>query len=253
MKDNFRAYSKYYDLLYRDKNYQEESRYVADILRNNDPSVKTILELGCGSGSHALFLCEDGFDVTGIDRSVDMVAAARKKNISGFKPVQGDISEFHIDQKFDACIALFHVISYLTGNQSLINCFKLTNAHLKNNGLFLFDVWYSPAVYSQKPEIRIKRLEDDKIMVTRIAEPVMHHQRNVVDVSFEVSVINKEDAFSETIKEKHPMRHFSIPEIELLANHTGFEVVHAEEFLSGKEPGIDTWSVCVIIKKTKND
>ena len=57
---NFNIYSKYYDLLYKDKNYQQEAEYVFDSLSSFYPpkphscKIHEILELGCGSGNHAL-------------------------------------------------------------------------------------------------------------------------------------------------------------------------------------------------------
>jgi hypothetical protein len=45
------------------------------------------------------------------------------------------------------------------------------------------------------------------------------------------------------------MRHFSIPEIELLAKLTGFEIIKTEEFLSGETPGPNTWGVCFVLSK----
>jgi hypothetical protein len=53
----------------------------------------------------------------------------------------------------------------------------------------------------------------------------------------------------QTTTETHPMRHFSLPEIDLLASMCGFECISAEEFLSGKTAGEDTWGVCVTLKK----
>ena len=47
------------------------------------------------------------------------------------------------------------------------------------------------------------------------------------------------------------MRCFSIPEIELLANQTGFKLLHSEEFITRKAPAIDTWGVCFILQKIK--
>jgi len=46
------------------------------------------------------------------------------------------------------------------------------------------------------------------------------------------------------------MRYFSMPEIDMLAAWSGFERVAAEEFLTGKTPGDDTWGVCLILRRT---
>jgi SAM-dependent methyltransferase len=246
---NFQQYSKYYDLLYKDKNYKEESQYLIKIMKQFAPKADQMLELGSGSGSHAHYFCEAGFKVTGIERSPEMIAIAKSKSIVGFNPILGDISSFELPQQFDVVVSLFHVISYLTENKSLIDCFKTVHKHLKPNGVFMFDVWYSPAVYHQKPETRIKRLEDDAIAIIRLAESKMELDNNVVEVNFEVIIKDKATQATESITEKHLMRHFSIPEIKMLATFTGFEVVIAEEFLTENTPSEYTWGVSFLLRK----
>lgn len=246
---NFKTYSNYYDLLYKDKNYKLESEYVVRKIQSFFPAAKSILELGSGSGSHAKFLCENGFEVTGIERSEAMVSESLNKNIQGFNPIVGNIETTILSKRFDVVISLFHVVSYLTSNDLLMQCFNNTYTHLNANGIFIFDVWYSPAVYFQKPETRIKRLENSDIEVVRIAESEMITSQNVVNVNFEVLIKNKKNLQIQTLNEIHPMRHFSIPEIELLAKVSGFELLMTEEFLSGKAPSESTWGVCFIVRK----
>lgn len=246
---NFEAYSKYYDLLYKNKDYKSESDYVINCLTEMNPEIQSILELGCGSGSHANYICEQGFRITGIERSQSMLHKAVQKNISNFNPVQGDISSFDLNQKFDVAFSLFHVISYLTDNQSLLGCFQSVYKHLNTGGLFLFDFWYSPAVYNLKPETRVKRLEDETLSITRIAESDLNHNENVVAVNIEVLIKDKISNKTEIINEKHLMRHFSLPELLLIADFTGFEIIKTEEFLTHEIPSENTWGVCIILKK----
>lgn len=219
------------------------------LIRSVSPGAAEVLELGSGTGKHAALLCRKGMRVTGIERSREMAAISNQRSAVGFHAVVADIAGFQLQQKFDAAISLFHVIGYLNDNRSLISCFKLVNEHLNPGGVFIFDVWYSPAVYFQRPETRIKRMGDDKVKVIRLAEPVVHYNENVVDVNFEIIVQNKETGATETFREKHPMRHFSIPEIDLLARLTGFELLKAEEFLTGAPPDENTWGVCFVLKK----
>ena len=57
---NFNLYTKYYDLLYSDKDYLEESKYVFGLLtKYSDFTINSLLELGGGSGSHAHYLSEN--------------------------------------------------------------------------------------------------------------------------------------------------------------------------------------------------
>ena len=247
--NNFGAYSQYYDLLYKDKDHKAESLYVRNLIKNYFNSATSIIELGCGSGAHAQYLSDLGFNIVGIELSPHMAEIAKQKKIKNFEVTIGNISTTQLDKKFDVALSLFHVISYLTDNNALLACFKNTYQHLNNNGLFIFDIWYSPAVYFLKPDVRIKRLENKEIEVLRISEPTINYNANVIEVNFESIIENRLTNQVDHIKECHPMRHFSIPEIELIALNTGFEIVKVEEFLSSKEPSENTWGVCFILRK----
>ena len=99
-----------------------------------------------------------------------------------------------------------------------------------------------------RPEVRIKRMVDDQTEITRLAEPVLHPNENLVDVNYHVFVRNYETQIIAELKETHIMRYFFKPEIEQIANHAGFQYQHAEEWLSGKAIGCDTWGVCFVLK-----
>jgi SAM-dependent methyltransferase len=246
MDKNFKNYSKYYDLLYQNKNYQDEANYVSNCIKKYFPSALSILEFGSGTGGHGLLFQKMGYDIFGLERSEEMVQEAVKQ---GFNSIQADITNFEIHKKFDVVVSLFHVISYLTDNTSLEKVFKNAFNSLTTGGLFIFDIWYSPAVYSQKLETRIKRVENEEISVIRIAEPERYSIQNIVDVNYSILVKDKKSKSWIEFKEKHPMRHYSIPELKLLAMFTGFEFLKAEEFLTGKKPSENTWGVTLIFKK----
>jgi SAM-dependent methyltransferase len=249
MSENFNLYSQYYDLLYLDKNYQAETNYIVALIEKYSPNSKSILELGSGTGKHAYLLAEAGYQILGIERSVDMVEIANQKKNEKVKFQIADITNFKTDQTFDVATSLFHVISYLTTNESLIATFNNVKTHLNKNGLFIFDVWYSPAVYHQIPEKRSKILSNDTIEVLRKANPIIYSNLNVVEVDYDITITNLADGSVEKIQEKHPMRHFSTPEIEILAYATGFELLHAEAYLTKDQPSENTWGVCYILKK----
>jgi len=246
MSKNFQVYSEYYNLLYGDKDYKAEANYVAKIIKTFTPNAKSILEFGSGTGRHGLLLQKKGFDVFGLDQSEHMVTEAKKKGLSC---QVADIGKFKLKEKYDAVISLFHVISYLTNNESLVSTFLNANKHLNKNGIFLFDTWYSPAVYEQKALPKIKKMQNKEISVMRFAEPKIDTNNNIVNVEFTVIVKDLITGKTTELFENHPMRHFSAPEISLLAKLTGFEVLRVEEFLTGKEPSSNTWGACFILKK----
>ena len=249
MNDNFNLYAQYYDLLYAQKQYKAEIEYVDGLLKKLVPNAKSILEFGSGTGIHAKLLQEKGYEVFGLERSESMVEIAQK---NGLNCKVADISNFKLDNQFDIVISLFHVVSYLVENEKLIQTFKNANNHLSHNGLFVFDVWYSPAVYEQKAVPRMKKFENEHIAITRIANPIIDVNKNVIDVNYTIFVKDKIAHNSQEFFESHPMRHFSIPEMELLAALAGFEIIKNEEFVTSNKPSENSWGVCFVLKKIKN-
>jgi SAM-dependent methyltransferase len=245
--DVFNAYSKYYDLLYRDKDYDAEVEYVSTLLQKHGVVGKDILEFGSGTGRHGRILAASGYRVLGIERSADM--AAQACTTEDFTCMQGDIRKIDLSRQFDAIVSLFHVLSYQTRNEDILAVFSKAAKHLRSGGLFVFDVWYTPAVLAQQPSIRIKRMSDESVEVTRIAEPVIFVNENRVDVHYTIIVRDKASGLTEQLSEIHPMRHYSLLEIDLLAGLNCFERIGTEEFLTGKVSGEDTWGVCLILRR----
>jgi SAM-dependent methyltransferase len=245
----FNAYSRYYDLLYQDKDYPAEAGYIKDLLGRHGLSQGDLLEFGSGTGKHGQLLAAAGYRVHGIERSAEMVAWAEQT--PGFTCQQGDIGTVHLGRTYDAVLSLFHVISYQTSNAALQAVFDRAAEHLPPGGLFVFDFWYSPAVYAQRPTVRVKRMGDSEVEITRIAEPTVYPNENRVDVNYTVFSRDLRTGVIDSFAETHPMRHFSLPELDLLAAAHGFQRLEAEEFLTGAVASEATWGVCVILEKTK--
>jgi len=69
-----KEYAEAYDFLYQDKNYSSECDLIEEIFRKFAPGkIRTILDLGCGTGSHAIPLAQRGYRVTGVDLAENML------------------------------------------------------------------------------------------------------------------------------------------------------------------------------------
>jgi len=252
----FQEYASYYEALYQDKDYATEVEYIQSLIKEFGPSSKTILELGCGTGEHALLLGVAGYDVCGIDRSPQMIqfAEARRESVAPeiaerFRFRQSDAREFDEGDPRDVVLALFHVLSYQTENSDVEAVFTTAAKHLKPGGLFVFDCWYGPAVLTLKPSVTTKHVSTDEFSLVRIAEPKMVPRANVVEVHYKIDADHGGPGKSRVVRETHRMRYFFEPEIEWFLAGVGMRVVRAEEWLSGKALGTDTWGACVIAIK----
>jgi len=248
----FEEYAEYYDLFYADKPYEEEACYVDRCLRQKNSGIKTILDMGCGSGTHDLILAQKGYRITGVDIAEAQLRSANTKlQVSPPEPGEvafhlHDIRNLRLQRKFDAVISLFHVMSYQIENEDIVKCLQTARAHLDRGGLFLFDAWYGPAVLTDGPETRVRRFELDSKKLVRIAEPEMKSHQNRVDVHYELLVSDVDGRRLETIRETHSMRYFFLPEISYFLEQTGFSLLNANEFLTGKPLGNNTWNCCFL-------
>lgn len=252
----FDHYACYYDLLYRDKDYSAEAEYIVKLIGEHAPDARNVLEMGCGTGAHAALLAAKGYLVHGIDMSANMLARAKERRsqlsaeLAGrLSFAQGDVRSYRSDERFDVVLSLFHVFSYQTTNEDLAAAFATAATHLKLGGVMIVDFWYGPAVLSQQPETRVKRLEDDAVRVTRIAEPAIHPNENVVDVNYEVWVEDKRTGEIQRLKELHRMRYLFAPEIASHLDKHGFESSDLYEWLTCEPPRLSSWSGCVVAKK----
>jgi ubiquinone/menaquinone biosynthesis C-methylase UbiE len=76
---SYERFAYTYDRLMREMPYGDWLRFAREAWNEYGITPKTIVDLGCGTGNIAIPLGLEGFDVTGIDLSEDMLAVALQK------------------------------------------------------------------------------------------------------------------------------------------------------------------------------
>jgi SAM-dependent methyltransferase len=252
----FSDYARYYNLLYRDKDYAGEVAFVLDVLRRHGCDPKQILDLGCGTGRHDLEFAKLGIQVTGVDMSETMLAIGReslaqKVPNGAARPVLnlGDARTVRLGQKFDAVISLFHVMSYQNTEADALAVMETAKAHLKPGGLFLFDFWYGPGVLTDPPKRRERIIEDERTRIRRIAEPVHRVEDNIVVVNYNVEITDIASGKISLIEESHSMRYWFFPELRYLADLSGFSFIADGKWMAEDKVEIDTWNAWMLCNK----
>jgi SAM-dependent methyltransferase len=243
-------YSKYYDMLYMDKDYEKECDFIEEIFKRFSPfrPIK-ILDVGCGTGGHLIPLAKRGYEVTGIDKSEWMISILKRKIRGCDLPMKGlvaDLLDFELDERFDACIAMFAVINYIIQTDDLIKAFKNVRRHLKPGALFIFDYWYGPAVLTIKPSVKVKILEKDGIKVIRTVIPELDTFNNIQRSNYYLIAIKNNKIIDET-REVHVLRYLFPQELVHYLNEASFKVLKFCEFpYLDKPPSENTWNVATI-------
>jgi SAM-dependent methyltransferase len=249
----FERSAEFYDDLYEGKDYAAEADYVDALIQRYLPGAQSLLDLGCGTGRHAIKFTEKGYGVVGVDRSAEMIAKARdhREQLSPHLRERltlehGDIRDFRLGRQFDAVVALFHVISYQISNDDVLAAFTTAKAHLRENGLFIFDCWYGPGVLTDPPAQRTKILRTGCNRLTRVAEPVMRVNENAVEVNFRFKITGESSCTCSEFSEKHVMRYFFVPELFLALQTVQLQPLTVTEWMSEHGPRPGTWSVAVL-------
>jgi SAM-dependent methyltransferase len=247
----FGEYAQFYDSLYREKDYPAECDYLEQVFGQSGTQVHSILDLGCGTGGHALELARRGYRVTGVDVSRAMLAQAIEKSISlpeSIRPqfIHGDICSIRLDEKVDAVISMFAVMSYMTTNADLEAAFATARSHLNPKGLFFFDAWFGPAVLTQRPTERYKIIEEGEKKIIRFANPVVDVVGQTVTVNYKIlDIINNQVVLE--VEESHVMRFLFCQELKLLLNKNGFDTIQYQPFLGNDTSITDAdWNMSVI-------
>ncbi|OGO15143.1 MAG: hypothetical protein A2Z14_18170 [Chloroflexi bacterium RBG_16_48_8] len=248
----FNQYAQFYDFLYSDKDYSAECDFIETIFSKlGYNSTNRLLDLGCGTGGHALLLAQRGYHVTGIDRSEEMLEIAKEKAKRAKLVVdlhQGDICHASLGTEFDAVLAMFAVVSYQTSNADLISTFKTARRHLTSGGLFLFDGWFGPSVLTIRPTDHVKMIRNGSERIIRLARPSLDILKHLVQVDYTVLLLNGDNLIEE-VSETHLLRYFFVPEVDLLAQFTGFELIHSCPFAQlDRQPTEKDWNVSWILR-----
>lgn len=254
----FGTYSRYYNLLYREKDYVGETTFIFQTLGHTGHFPRSLLDLGCGTGRHAKEMVKRGVVVTGVDRSASMLNMSDSpigslSEMSNPTLLEGDARTLRLGHTFDAVTSLFHVMSYQTETDDALAIFRTARAHLKPGGVFLFDFWFGPCVLHERPSQRVKTLEDSAIRLRRTATPTLFEDRHVINVHYDMELTTKADGSVCQFSEDHLMRYWFLPELRELAVSASFIVLAEGAWMSSTAPSNQDWSAWMLAQAASEE
>lgn len=167
----YEHFARYYDALMGDP--LENASRVRGYIARHMPAARSLLELGCGSGSILAELTSLG-SLTGIDRSPQMLAAARAK-VPQARLIEMDMRSFELGEHFDVVICVFDTLNHLDRFEDWRHVFRRTAAHLNDRGLFAFDVNTTGALRRLGADPPWQR-EVPGATITQYVEPIAGHE-----------------------------------------------------------------------------
>jgi SAM-dependent methyltransferase len=217
MESYTQEYAALYDVFYGDKPYAEEALFVHNCLKARGPTAtRSVLELACGTGSHALALERHGYEMFATDISEGMLRVAREKATAAGSKVSFSRQDMRTldlgNRAFDAAICLFDAIGFVQTNEAVQESLRRVHRHLRPGGLFIFDFWHAAAMLRAYDRVRVRRFPMNDGEVVRVSETTLDCFRQLCAVKYTVHELAQGGTFR-TFTETQVNRYFLCQEM----------------------------------------
>ena len=139
--DGYLAIASVYDKLNKEIDYSRWADFFELCFEKYGKEKPTlVLDLACGTGRMTCEMARRGYDMIGIDGSIDMLSEAYSKDTAGILYLCQDMREFELYGTVGATLCCLDSLNYLVNDGELETVFSLVHNYSDPDALFLFDV-----------------------------------------------------------------------------------------------------------------
>ena len=231
----YEAFASVYDIFMEQVEYDQWLCHIHALWDKYGLQPKTIIDLGCGTGSIALPLAKKGYDVIGVDLSYEMLTEADHKAMEEGVSVRfacQDMTELELGEEADCILSLCDSMNYLTEDGQLEDAFCSIAQHMKKESLFLFDM---------NTEYKFKEVLGQNVFGSA-EEHAAYIWENDYDEEEKINeyyvsfFIEKENGLYERVEEFHYERAYSVEEIKEGLQAAGMELLEIMDGYSFDAP-----------------
>ena len=228
-----------YLYVYRHRNNDDAVDLFNLILKNIEiePGAK-VLDLACGAGRHSILFAKNGYDVTSVDLSENLLNVARKSAeelMLNINIIKSDLRLLNLADRFQLIINLFTSFGYFEQDFENEKIIKIVEQQLNENAYFVLD--FFNVVHLKKNLIPISY---DKIEEAIIRQERTFDQGRIVK---KITVIkkNSERSYFESV------RAYSKSELSSMILKNGLKIIKIFGDYSGNAFDEDNSSRIIII------
>jgi SAM-dependent methyltransferase len=231
---SYKQFAYLYDHLMEDAPYSKWLSFIKSSIAAHKPDTKRLLDIGCGTGSMPILLAKEGFDVTGVDMSSDMLMVAKEKadtekvSLSLF---QQDMRELEGLGIYDCVTILCDSLNYILTEEDVKKTFLSAWNHLERGGLILFDVH---SLHKINHIFIGSTFGSNDEELSYIWHCYQGEQENSVEHDLSFFILNKD--IYERYDELHIQRTFAVEEYSRWLEESGFEIISITADFENKEP-----------------
>lgn len=242
---SYENFARVYDELMDNVPYEEWAQFILNLLQERKITKGLVLELGCGTGKLMTLLGKAGFDMIGVDNSVEMLQIAKEKTSQDFLYLLQDMREFELYGTVKAVISVCDSVNYITKKEELRKVFQLVNNYLDPEGLFIFDF---NTEYKYRELIGETVIAEDREDVSFIWFNEYDEESHLNDIDLKVFVQEEGDIYRK-FQEEHIQRGYTLDEIKQLLEESGLIFLEAYEEYTTQTPQPDSGRIVVVAQE----
>ena len=246
----YTSFAEVYDQFMDNVPYREWADFLQEILQKEGISDGLVLDLGCGTGSMTEELAGRGYDMIGVDNSVDMLEIAMEKRQESGHDIlylMQDMQEFELYGTVRAVVSVCDSVNYVTEKEELEQVFRLVNNYLDPGGIFVFDF---NTEYKYREVLGDRTIAENREDSSFIWDNYYYEEEHMNE--YELTLFIQETDQKELYhkyQETHFQRAYTLEEIGELLERSGLRFVAAYEDYTKDAPGKGSERICVVARE----
>ena len=258
----YTGFAQVYDSFMDNIPYEEWSRYLVGLLKEYGVLDGLVLELGCGTGNITEELAKQGYDMIGIDNSLDMLSIAMEKKSEYLEEedkrasilyLKQDMREFELYGTVRAVVSICDSMNYIMSEEDLLKVFKLVNNYLDTRGLFIFDL---NTIYKYETILANNTIAENREDCSFIWDNYYYSEERVNEYALSIYVRDREleeeceeEGLFKRYDETHYQKAYSLDTIIRLLEEAGMEFVTAYDAFTREAVKPDSERIYVIARE----
>ena len=245
----YTGFAGVYDIFMDNVPYEEWAGYLWEILRKYGIEDGLLLELGCGTGSMTECMAGYGYDMIGVDYSIEMLELAwKKKEKSGHDILylNQDMREFELYGTVRAVISVCDSVNYILEDGGLTEVFRLVNNYLDPGGIFLFDF---NTEYKYQEVLGVQVIAEDREDCSFIWDNYYDDAERINEYELTLFIREEESELYRKYQETHFQRAYTLEEMRQYIEESGLLYVTAYDAYTRQSPGERSERICVVARE----
>ncbi|MCD8019744.1 MAG: class I SAM-dependent methyltransferase [Clostridiales bacterium] len=229
----YENFARVYDELMDNVPYETWADYIQNVLKKYHIDDGLMLELGCGTGKMMSLMAEKGYDMIGVDSSVDMLQLARERtqNLPGsFLYLLQDMRAFELYGTVRSVISVCDSVNYITEEEDLTQVFRLVNNYLDPGGIFVFDF---NTEYKYRDVVGDSVIAEDRDDVSFIWYNEYDEEEHLNYIDLSIFVQEQQDLFRK-YQEQHIQKGYTLEQMKRLIRAGGLCYLEAYDEYTGR-------------------